>query len=232
MAKYIMAKPDQWWVLLTSKYGKGRVQDESINFITGETTSNEKFKGKSASRESLTNWAKKGIKYAEEETARDSVIHLKYSWRARQHRADSARASAAACNGRLAQAPPRAWCRRAQGRRNENDFISQAWSPKAAPQVTSAWQCWVHEWNSCHRKCTLRHKNRNTITTHRNYHHNTFLRACQYQISIAAAQNIQGMWNGNEFHPLLPPNRKWTLHCRRFPVSQISAQSLEFFKSL
>jgi hypothetical protein len=35
-----MAKPDQWGVLLTSKYGKGRVQDEFIIFITGETAGN------------------------------------------------------------------------------------------------------------------------------------------------------------------------------------------------
>ena len=47
-----MAKPDQWEVLLTNKYGKGEFQDEFIIFITGETAGNE-FKGTSASRESL-----------------------------------------------------------------------------------------------------------------------------------------------------------------------------------
>ena len=52
-----MAKPDQWEVLLTNKYGKCEFQDEFIIFITGETAGNE-FKGTSASRESL--------KYAEE----------------------------------------------------------------------------------------------------------------------------------------------------------------------
>ena len=46
----IMAKPDQWGVLLTSKYGKGRVQGEFIAFVTDETAGNEQFKGKSGLR--------------------------------------------------------------------------------------------------------------------------------------------------------------------------------------
>jgi hypothetical protein len=45
------------------------VQDEFIKFICGGTTENEQFKGKTASREACTNWVKKGMKYAESETA-------------------------------------------------------------------------------------------------------------------------------------------------------------------
>ena len=68
--KCIMAKPDQWGVLLTSKYGKVRVQGEFIAFVTDETAGNEQFKGKSGLRESLNNWIKKGMQYAADETAR------------------------------------------------------------------------------------------------------------------------------------------------------------------
>ena len=69
IAKCIMARPDQLGVLLTSKNGKGRAQDEFINFICGETTDNDQFKGKTASREASSNWIKKGIKNAEDEAA-------------------------------------------------------------------------------------------------------------------------------------------------------------------
>ena len=59
IAKCIMAKPDQWGVLLTSKYGKGRVQDEFLilSLVKQQATS---------SRARLLQGSRSRIKYAEE----------------------------------------------------------------------------------------------------------------------------------------------------------------------
>lgn len=70
IAKCIAERLDQLGILLTAKYGKGRVQDDFIEFLT-KKSGNHICMGKAAtSRETLANWVNKGIKLAQEETAR------------------------------------------------------------------------------------------------------------------------------------------------------------------
>ena len=68
IAKCILADPDKWGVLLTTKHGKTGVANKFVKFLSEH--SNPLTHGKTASATTVSSWIKRGKDRADEETVR------------------------------------------------------------------------------------------------------------------------------------------------------------------